>query len=121
MSIYREQLVGTQDFLREEKPRAVTNFDDLIEVTGGMQKLKAAAKLHRFSADRVLRLEQMLASPYFGRIDFRVKERRAASDEFDKYEDKSEVTLPRAPGALLRPTPGVPSPLTLLVQPIGCT
>lgn len=71
VSKYRGLLTGTQDFLREEKPRAVWDFDDLVEVTSGMQKLKAAGKLYRFSADRARQLERLLKSPYFARIDFR--------------------------------------------------
>lgn len=68
---YRAQLTGTQEFLREEKPRAVSDFEDVIEVASGMQKLKASAKLHRFSADRARQLERLQKSPYFARIDFR--------------------------------------------------
>ena len=68
---YRAQLTGTQDFLREEKPRAVSDFEDVIEVASGMQKLKASAKLHRFSVDRANQLERLMKSPYFARIDFR--------------------------------------------------
>ncbi len=75
---YREQLVGTQEFLREEKPRAVVDFDDLVEVAGGMGKLKAAAKLHRFSKDRAAQLERLLDSPYFARIDFRPADLRTS-------------------------------------------
>lgn len=68
---YRALLTGTQEFLREENPRAVMGFEDLIEVAGGMQKLKAAGKLYRFSSDRAKQLERLLKSPYFARIDFR--------------------------------------------------
>lgn len=68
---YRAQLTGTQDFLRDESPRAVADFEGVIEVASGMQKLKTAAKLHRFSLDRARQLERLAKSPYFARIDFR--------------------------------------------------
>ncbi|MGE5579090.1 MAG: RNA polymerase recycling motor HelD [Bacillota bacterium] len=68
---YRALLTGTQEFLREEKPRAVMGFEDLVEVAGGMQKLKTAGKLYKFSAERAKQLERLEKSPYFARIDFR--------------------------------------------------
>jgi len=68
---YRSFLTGTQEFLREETPPAVLDFDELVEVASGMSSLKEAAKMHRFSKDRANQLGRLLRSPYFARVDFR--------------------------------------------------
>jgi DNA helicase-2/ATP-dependent DNA helicase PcrA len=67
---YRSVLTGTQESLREEGPQTVMGFEDLVEVAGGMNKLREAAKMHRFSKDRAAQLERLQGSPYFARVDF---------------------------------------------------
>ena len=68
---YRSILRGTQEFLKDEVPLAALTFDELVEIAGGMGKLKEAAKMYRFSKDRAEQLKRLLKSPYFARIDFR--------------------------------------------------
>jgi len=68
---YRSLFTGIQESLQEDGPRTVMGFEDLVEIAGGMNKLKAAAKFHRFSQNRAQQLERLLKSPYFARVDFR--------------------------------------------------
>lgn len=100
---YRSLLTGTQEFLKEEKPRAILDFEALVEVAGGMSKLKEAAKLHKFSAARAQQLERLLKSPYFARIDFREDRRdtgaRVPHDADDPERGDWRVdVLGRVPG-----------------------
>lgn len=75
---YRSLFTGIQESLQEDGPRTVMGFEDLVEIAGGMNKLKAAAKFHRFSQNRAQQLERLLKSPYFARVDFRESRRSTA-------------------------------------------
>ncbi len=54
----------------EELPRAITSFDDLVEVSKQATTSKNAYEYYLLSQRVLGRLERMALSPYFARIDF---------------------------------------------------
>ncbi len=54
----------------EELPRAITSFDDLVEVSKQATTSKNAYEYYLLSQRMLERLERMASTPYFARVDF---------------------------------------------------
>jgi len=68
---YKGFLRGAKADVWQELPHEARTFEELVELAGGLNQLKALAVQHGFALKRVKRLERLAQSPYFARVDFR--------------------------------------------------
>jgi DNA helicase-2/ATP-dependent DNA helicase PcrA len=64
-------VTGTQSHISDEYFSVPKSFSQLVDLAGGMGRLRLAGVMLRRSLDRVKQLKRLARSAYFGRIDFR--------------------------------------------------
>ena len=62
---------GTQSYISDEYFSVPKSFNELVDLAGGMGRLRLAGLMYRRSLQKLKQLTRLARSAYFGRIDFR--------------------------------------------------
>lgn len=76
---YKDEVISTQKTMHNDTHFSPTDFDDLLNVWQFQSEIDALGQKYKFLDQQVRKLEKIINSPYFARIDFR-------EDGEEKYE-----------------------------------
>ncbi|MCL6549279.1 MAG: helicase, partial [Alicyclobacillus sp.] len=69
--VRREDVVESRRWLYDELPHAPVSFEAVVEIAQSVEQMGQREREYMLSSQARERLTRMLASPYFGRMDFR--------------------------------------------------
>jgi len=70
---------GTQSHISDEYGSVPTSFAQLVDLAGGLGRLRLAGVMYRRSLQRLKQLKRLSGSAYFGRIDFKETSRQGST------------------------------------------